>query len=378
MQRFESPLVFVLLGGLLSLAGCESGGNNQQSDAANSGPDTSAEESEDTGGDTRGDTSSADEDTSTVTDTEQQEDTGGCLTGVSGGSGELVKLRDLSGAFALHPATSALDSEANVKDGRFHVTSMGRLISQSFRPLTQKQQLGEEAFECVPAQKSFAMEQPGGMWSFESVNVAPVFALGGTALMGVAGNAPDDSQKFTTTISPLATPDSLEEAEEVDGLTGFAVTSNTVDTIASITPQSKTELMEQGLAIGFVVNAEKEPVSGVKVGQFDPEQGVVAPLDRAMYPDAMFSEVTPGAEGGATSANGVVLIPGIPPGPYAGTVTSDGALATQPIVGFTIPQTVYALPILYTAGSNGGGDTGVGDTGNGDTGLDTTTSADAG
>lgn len=259
------------------------------------------------------------------------EDTGRDLSG----SCTVQEPRKFGDSLSLHPTALKLDPNGNLDGAELKLTSALSFIGGSSTPLIRDPGQGS----CRDATTTFSTTATKATWSLDRVEVDSV----SRGILGLVDSASSGSNKFVRTASAIVGSEIAQK--QVSAATNadvFAVTDGTIDEIASISPKTRQELLQDGLILGRFVDSAGRGVENLQIGTVS--GGTVSTISDAMYIDDTYTKIT---TGGATASNGVFLLTGRSLNTYGGKKQGDssGTLVTESRSAATVSDTVLVLTL---------------------------------
>lgn len=326
MRRLATMFFTLLLPMTLGAAACgpDNGGGNGSDEDTGTAMDTS------NGGDDTGDEDSGGGDADATTET--------C---------SLDQPTDISGQVSVHPVTSQIDSGVNLENTKVTLYTALNIIGGGLNPIQRDP--GEGA--CVDATQTITSTEAMASFSLSQTETADV----SNGLVGMVDDSMEGDDSFVQTATGLAAADAFgpDVSEYQVSSPSFAVTQATLDQLASAAGATKSDWLDNGVMLGLFVDSEGNALSGVQVGKVS-GGSIESTLANAVYPNSDFSDATTGADGGATSDNGVFIVPNQDLKTFGGTKmsTADDSLDTATQQGATQSDIVFTLTLQEA--SNGG------------------------
>jgi len=260
------------------------------------------------------------------------------------GGGEVDRPVTVSGPVEIHPVTAELDSDATLENAQVSMFTAVSILGPNPSPLEFDTGDGRG-----PAVQTFTTTDSMASYEFEDLETGPIES----GLVAVVDDAAEGGDTFVRTGTAIRDAEDFEgdvDSEDVP-LAAYAVSQSTLDTLVEIAGATTEEWLSEGLMIGRFVDTEGNPVADVRIGTAS-GQNFAGPLDDAVYPNSDFTEVTTGDGGGATSENGVFVVPNQDLDIFGGTRTSTGedSLDTQSQQGATVSDTIFTIQLTVAPG----------------------------
>lgn len=334
MKRRCSTICAALLSLALVAAGCgDDGGSDDDGTDGNDTGTVMDTGMDDNGGDDTG------------TDDTEMADMGSEDT--AGGGCDLTRPVTVNGTAQIHPVTSAIDGDANLENTEITLYNAIGVIGGNPSALTYKSD-----GECQDAKMAFTATETSKSFTFNSLETDGL----STGLVSFVDDSSDGDDSFVQTASGLAQASDFEGGPESFDLPSAAnaVTSKTIEDLASAAGSTKSDWLEKGIMLGRFVDADGNPVADVKVGTVSDGE-ISETIGTAVYPNSDYSDATVGSNGGSTSDNGVFIVPDRSLTSFGGTETStgDSSLDTGSQQGATVSDTVFTIEL--EVGASGGG-----------------------
>jgi hypothetical protein len=290
--------------------------------------------------------SGSDDDTGTTDTFTGGDDTGGGDADAEAETCSLDQPADVSGNAQIHPVTAEVDSEADLENTKLTMYTALSIVSGSLAPIERDPGQGA----CVDASTEITSAESSASYDLSQVETADI----AQGLVGMLGDSMAGDDTFVPTATGLADGSAFDEdvSEFEAEPPAFAVTDSTLEQLASAAGVSKDDWLSNGIMLGRFLDREGNPLADVQIGTAPKESAIDTILDDAIYPNSDFTDATAGADGGATSDNGVFIVPNRTLTTFGGTKTStdDDSLDTETQAGATQSDIVFTLELQERMG----------------------------
>lgn len=254
---------------------------------------------------------------------------------------------DLDGSVEIHPATSTIESGVTLENTELTLYNAFEILGgMPFEPLDYKPESA-----CESAVTSFTTTDTMTSFSLPQVETQPVQ----TGLVGFIDDSSDGDDTFVQTATGLASASDFEgDVSQLDlPSAAFAVGNQTIEDIASAAGTTKSDWLSKGIMLGRFHDSNGDPVADVQVVKVDNSGNITETLGDAVYPNSDFSDATAASDGGATSDNGIFIVPDKNLTRFGGTQssTADDSLDTETQQGATVSDTVFTLELEVNSGN---------------------------